>query len=88
MRPFWSNQLQAVAVDEICACGHLKTEHGGTNIPMTGTKAVLTAKGEGSCCCDDCSCSHYEFARFIGKDEQTEMLKARCETHSPVASRK
>ena len=79
MKPFWSNQLQDLAVDEICTCGHLKSEHGSQTIAMAETDAMLRVANEGGCCGEDCTCQHYEFARFIGKRELVEIHKHRGE---------
>lgn len=77
MKPFWSNQLQDIAVDEICTCGHLRSEHGSQSLAMDKTEAMLRVANEGGCCGEDCSCSKYKFARFVGMHEHVEIHKNR-----------
>lgn len=79
MKPFFSNQLNCVVVDEKCECGHSKSEHGSQSRAKNGE--FLRLPHEGSCCGDLCACSQYTWAGWITEEEATETILARrCET--------
>jgi hypothetical protein len=43
-------------LDEVCTCGHYKSEHTGVN-------------GHGSCCRDGCACAWYTWVAFVVRKE-------------------
>jgi hypothetical protein len=75
MNHFYSNQLGGVVVDEMCKCGHLKSEHGSRTMSLEDQ--ILRESNEGSCCSGSCSCSSFSWARFVTKEEVAKIYLAK-----------
>ena len=70
---FFSNQLNDYVADEMCECGHLKSEHGSLTRRIKGK--IHRIATEGNCCASGhCDCSQYTFARFVSIKEKAIML--------------
>lgn len=68
LRPFFSRQLKDFVVDEMCECGHAKSEHGSSSTNMDG-QIVRLSRDEGSCCSGQCACPRFTWARYITETE-------------------
>lgn len=69
---FYSDQLGDYAVDELCKCGHLKSEHGSK---VTNLKSKIFRESHGgSCCCGSCNCKKFQFSRYVGVKEAAEII--------------
>lgn len=75
-RLFFSRVLGDYVVDEMCECGHLKSEHGSRTTRIGGSR-MLRQANDGSCCKGRCECKQFTFARFVGLEEKAEMVGKR-----------
>ena len=50
-------------VDEMCACGHKKSEHDNS---MPGVKVT---EGHGACGVSDCDCGKFTWVEFIFEED-------------------
>lgn len=69
MSPFFSRQLGAMIVDEMCQCGHLHSEH-GSKLEALGKDKKLRMPNEGSCCAKNCECLKFRWKRWITANER------------------
>lgn len=66
MKVFFSHQLNDYVTDEMCTCGHFKSEHGSL---LTKLKHKYVRQGsDGNCC--DCCCRKFTFERFVTIEEK------------------
>jgi len=72
MKAFFSRQLDAFVVNEMCECGHLKTDH-GSKLHRRQTTMIREPNG-GNCCSSDCACDRFTFARFVTADEAARLV--------------
>jgi hypothetical protein len=68
MKTFYSNQLNDFVADEMCQCGHLKSEHG--SLTKRIKNILLRNPNSGSCCGFHCECKRFVFSRFVTVDER------------------
>jgi len=71
---FRSNQLGGIVVDEMCKCGHLKSDHGSHSINL-GDGHMIRESHEGNCCARKCECPGFTWARFVIKEEAAQIHK-------------
>lgn len=72
MKIFFSNALNDYVTDEICTCGHLKSEH-GSKLTKISSKKTLRDSHDGNCCCGQCRCSGFKFKRYLTITESAEI---------------
>lgn len=72
---FFSEQIGDYVVDELCKCGHLKSEHGSKTINMKGY--MFRESGKGNCCGGGCVCKKFIFARFVAINEAAEIIASK-----------
>lgn len=75
IKPFFSRQLQDYVVDEMCECGHLKSDHGSLNRRIND-RVVRLSRDEGSCCKGKCKCPHFTWERWVTADEAADLVIA------------
>jgi len=73
---FYSEQLGDYVVDELCKCGHLKSEH-GSKLTKINEKATLREPHNGSCCTGGCACAQFAFARYVTVEEAAGVVVAK-----------
>lgn len=64
----YSNLRGDYVVDSLCTCGHLERDHGSKTVPLVGSKKLRDAHS-GSCCCSDCGCRQFTYARDVTLEE-------------------
>lgn len=64
---FYSERLGDFVVDEMCECGHLKSDHGSLNVRLD--ESIVREPNDGSCCAGSCHCEKFTFARFVTLEE-------------------
>ena len=74
MKAFYSRQLQDYVIDEMCECGHKKSEHGSMLHKMR--RKFHRESNGGSCCSGPCKCKRFTFARFITVEELAQLAVA------------
>ncbi len=72
---FYSERLGDFVVDEMCQCGHLKSEHGSLLHKIKGT--LIREANDGGCCSGHCECRQFRFARYVAVEERASMQKKR-----------
>ncbi len=77
-KPFFSHSLRAFVLDEMCVCGHLKSEHGSKTIRSRG--ATIRLHDDGSCCENGCACKQFTWARDVTDEEMADRIIARRRT--------
>jgi hypothetical protein len=60
--PVYLRSRMANAVDSLCECGHLHSEHSSVLQPLKGDQ---TAKIHGEGHCSECSCPRFTWAKWI-----------------------
>jgi len=68
---FFSRQHNDYVVDEMCACGHLKSEHGSLLHKLKNK--MLREHSDGNCCAGHCECTQFTFARFVTAKEAAKL---------------
>lgn len=82
-KPFFSRTLNAFVLDEMCVCGHLKSEHGSKIVRSRG--AIIRLHDDGSCCKSGCSCKQFTWLRDVTDDEMAAIIIARRPSRSLAA---
>lgn len=77
MKQFVSVSLGAVVSESMCECGHLERDHGSVLHPLGGGSAFREAHG-GGCCCGECRCNKFTWARHVTAHELAEIEAAAC----------
>jgi len=74
LKVFYSRQLDDFVVNEMCQCGHFKSEHGSLVKKIRQT--LLRQPSEGNCCSShcDCDCKQFTFARYVTADEISDII--------------
>lgn len=72
---FYSERLGDFVVDEMCQCGHLKSEHGSLLHKIKDT--LVREANDGSCCSGKCGCRRFTFTRHVTVEERVSLLKLR-----------
>ena len=70
MNVFYSKQIQNFVSDEMCECGHLKSEHG--SLTHRTKDKMIRESSDGNCC--SCACKKFTFHRFVSIDEAAEII--------------
>ncbi len=73
MKPFFSRQLQSFVVDEMCECGHSKSEHGSKLRKLPGNRFIRLVE-EGNCCNMICSCSQFTWKGWVIADKAANLI--------------
>lgn len=68
IKPYYSRRIQDWVVDEMCTCGHMRSDHGSLLKKLPNGK-MLRLSAEGNCCGGHCECLQYTFARHVGVEE-------------------
>lgn len=70
MKPlFFSQILQDYVVDEMCSCGHLKSQHG--SLTARSARGILRQPHDGGCCHGICDCKRFTFVRYVTIEERS-----------------
>lgn len=69
--PFFSRSLQAVVVDEMCKCGHMKSEHASKVVKVSNS--LLRLSNQGGLSSD---CPRFTWDGYVTAEEKAEMLLA------------
>ena len=72
MSVFYSKQIENFVSDEMCKCGHLKSNHGSLTHRMKDK--MIRERSDGSCCSSHCVCNKFTFMRFVSVDEAAELI--------------
>ncbi len=76
--PYYVSQSDDFVMDEMCACGHLKSEHGSRTVKLKASgDRSLRIPNDGSCCNGDCRCPRYRWVRFVYMNEYTDIIRSR-----------
>ena len=73
---YYSERHGDYVSDEMCECGHLKSEHGSKLMPLNGSTTIRESN-EGSCCNGVCACGQFSFARFVLLEEAAQLALGR-----------
>jgi hypothetical protein len=63
---FFVPEIGRLAEDELCTCGHPRSEHDDVYAAWEGTAAAVP--GRGCCCADGCGCRKFKWADWIFSD--------------------
>jgi len=77
LKVFYSRQLNDFVVNEMCQCGHLKSDHGSLARKIYQT--IVRQPNDGNCCSSNCNCdcNQFTFARFVTADEIADIAISR-----------
>lgn len=77
-RPYFDHAANDYVMDEMCQCGHLKSDHGSLLVSLRHSQGrKLRLRDDGSCCKQDCHCTKFRWIRFVYTDEYTQIIAAR-----------
>ena len=65
-------RTERVVVDEMCVCGHPKSEHGSHTIQIP--RSLIRLPATGNCCQSHCNCARFCWAAWIYKESRQRML--------------
>lgn len=61
-----------------CICGHLEEEH-GSRLARTEDGLMIRLPHDGNCCCGDCSCSKFNWDRWLTTEELEDIRENKAE---------
>lgn len=75
--PYYCFATEDFVMDEMCCCGHLKSEHGSVLVKMRKSKVSLRIPADGGCCEGMCGCKKFRWERFVYTDEYAQIITSR-----------
>jgi hypothetical protein len=72
--PYFCEPVGDFVFDEMCECGHLRSEHGSLTLPIKHSNKRVRVHDHGSCCASGCACTRFTWTRFIFTDEYAEKV--------------
>lgn len=77
-KPYFDHVQNDYVMDEMCQCGHLKSDHGSLTVKLRQSQGrSYRLPDDGSCCAPGCGCKKFRWARFVFTDEYAKIIKDR-----------
>jgi hypothetical protein len=77
-KPYYDPATNDFVFDEVCQCGHLKSEHGSMLVKLQQSGgSSLRLPDDGNCCKGQCNCAKFVWIRFVFTDEFADIVKSR-----------